>query len=319
MKKIAIVGLGRISQRHIEAIQSCPELKIVTVCDIDNNKAEKLAEKLSCNYCSDIKHLANNNSIDIVSVCTPSGLHPEHCKQIAQVSSAPIIICEKPISLTVREALNLKKTLDETNKRFIPVYQNRQNPNVKFIKELIVKGDLGKLFQFSCNVFWNRNEDYFENSWHGTQIYCGGAIFTQASHYVDLIRHLFGEVQEYKGFSSFFKQKECHDTISSIMKFKNDMIGTLNATICVAHKNYNTEFTLIAEKGTIKLSGTNLNKIEFWDVENIPKPNTEHELTHIYGNGHNIIYDLINKEKWDEFPLFEEVLDGIRLMEKISI
>ncbi|MDD3717018.1 MAG: Gfo/Idh/MocA family oxidoreductase, partial [Candidatus Marinimicrobia bacterium] len=226
--------------------------------------------------------------------------------------------CEKPISLTVREADELFKRVDKAGKVLLPVYQNRYNPLIVMIKDLIASGRLGKIYQFICNVLWNRNDDYFKIGWHGTRALDGGVLYTQASHYVDMVHYFFGELVSGKGQGGFLRGMEVFDTVSAVMRFQSGVVGSLNATISAYQQNYETEFTLIAEKGIIRLAGTNLNTIRHWNVEGMEKPDLDFHLDHIYGKGHNKMYEYIASGSWEMFPSREDVLSGIHLMEKLS-
>lgn len=315
MLKVALVGCGRISKRHIEAISETEGMGITMLCDIVEERAKAVAEKLSLPYVCDYKKI---RGVDVISVLTPSGDHPRHAAEIAETTDAPFIVCEKPISLTVREADELFKRIDKAGKVLLPVYQNRYNPLIVMIKDLITSGRLGKVHQFICNVLWNRNDDYFKIGWHGTRALDGGVLYTQASHYVDMVHYFFGELVSGKGQGGFLRGMEVFDTVSAVMRFQSGVVGSLNATISAYRQNYETEFTLIAEKGIIRLAGTNLNTIRHWDVEGMEKPNLDFHLDHIYGKGHNTMYEYIAKGKWEMFPSREDVLSGIHLMEKLS-
>lgn len=315
MLKVALVGCGRISKRHIEAISETEGMGITMLCDIVEERAKAVAEKLSLPYVCDYKKI---RGVDVISVLTPSGDHPRHAAEIAEMTDAPFIVCEKPISLTVREADELFKRIDKAGKVLLPVYQNRYNPLIVMIKDLITSGRLGKVHQFICNVLWNRNDDYFKIGWHGTRALDGGVLYTQASHYVDMVHYFFGELVSGKGQGGFLRGMEVFDTVSAVMRFQSGVVGSLNATISAYRQNYETEFTLIAEKGIIRLAGTNLNTIRHWDVEGMEKPNLDFHLDHIYGKGHNTMYEYIAKGKWEMFPSREDVLSGIHLMEKLS-
>ena len=317
MKNIALVGCGRISKRHIDAIASVSDAKIVYDCDKNETRAKETAEKLGVPYVTDYRDL-NGKGIDVVSVLTPSGLHPRHVSNIAELVDAPNIICEKPLSLTLREAYETYRRVEKAGKRLLPVFQNRYNPIVRMMKDLIDSGKLGKIYQFTCNILWNRDDAYFAIDWHGTREFDGGVLYTQASHYVDMCHFFLGEVAGYKGYSGSLRGLEVEDTVSSVLRFKSGVVGTLNATVSVYQTNYLTEFTIIAENGTIRLSGTNLNKIDFWNVKDIPRPDMDFALDHQYGKGHNRLYEYVAAEKWDMFPSKEDVLSGIRLMEMLS-
>lgn len=301
--------------RHIEAIAATPGIGIVLVCDKNEAKAQAAAERLGVPFLTNYREI---RGVDIVTVLTPSGLHPRHVSNVAELTDAVQIICEKPLSLTLREAYEVYRRVEKAGKTLLPVYQNRYNPLVKMVKDLIVSGRLGKIHQFVCNVLWNRNDDYFAIDWHGTSEFDGGVLYTQASHYVDMVHYFFGEVASHKGEGGDLRGLEVFDSLSAVLRFKSGVVGTINATIDVYEKNLATEFTLIAEKGTIRLSGTNLNQIDFWNVQGLEKPDLDFKLDHQYGKGHNAMYQYIVDENWAMFPSKEDVLSGIRLMEMLS-
>jgi UDP-N-acetyl-2-amino-2-deoxyglucuronate dehydrogenase len=313
--KLALVGCGRISKRHMEAVQAVDGIDITVVCDIDESRAKATAELLSVPYVTDYKMLKD---VDVVSVLTPSGMHPHHVIELAEQTDIPYIVCEKPISLTQREVHEMLNRVEKAGKMLLPVYQNRYNPLIVFLKELIDSGKLGKTHQFVCNIFWNRNDDYFNIGWHGSKAYDGGVFYTQASHYVDMILHLFGPIKNAYGVGGNLRNLEVHDSVSAICELQSGTVGALNATVSTYRTNYLTELTVISEKGTIRLSGTNLNQIDFWDVEGMEKPDMDFKLDHQYGKGHDTMYEYIVQKKWEKFPTHEDVLAGIRLMERIS-
>nr|VFK28304.1 MAG: UDP-N-acetyl-2-amino-2-deoxyglucuronate dehydrogenase [Candidatus Kentron sp. MB] len=315
MKKIGLVGCGRISRRHVEAIRETAGVQVALVCDRNEAKGRTLAEEIGVEYVSDYKDI---RGMDVVAVLTPSGMHPLHVAEIAEYTDVPHIVCEKPISLTVREAYEVFDRVKAAGKQLHPVYQNRYNPLVVFIKELIDSGRLGRIYQFVCNVFWNRNDAYFNIDWHGTRALDGGVLYTQASHYVDMAHFFFGEIAESKGIGGSLRKLEVFDSVSAVCRFESGVVGAINATVSVYERNFLTEFTLIAEKGTIRLSGTNLNTIDFWHVKGMEKPRLDFTIDHIYGKGHDTMYEYIAQGRWNMFPSREDVLSGIRLMERLS-
>jgi UDP-N-acetyl-2-amino-2-deoxyglucuronate dehydrogenase len=315
MKTIALVGCGRIVDRHIEAIGANRGIEVVLVCDKVEAKAQAAAARLGVPYVTDYREI---RGVDIAAVLTPSGLHPQHAAEIAEYTDTSSVLCEKPLSLTLREAYELFARIDNAGKILLPVYQNRYNPLVAYTKNLIDSGHLGKIHQFICNVLWNRNDDYFKNDWHGTRELDGGVLYTQASHYVDMVHYFFGEVVEHKGIGGSLRGLEVYDSIAATMSFQSGVVGTLNATVSTYKRNYRTEFTVIAEKGTLRLAGTNLNTIEFWDVEGVEKPDIDFTIDHVYGKGHDTLYQYIVEENWNMFPSRKDVLSGIRLMEMLS-
>lgn len=315
MKKIAMVGCGRILNRHVEAIAAAAGVEIALVCDVDEAKAKAASARLGVPYVTDYRRI---KGVDVAAVLTPSGLHPRHAAEIAECTDVPYVLCEKPLSLTLREAYELFARMDKAGKVLLPVYQNRYNPLVAFTKDLIDQGRLGQVYQFICNVLWNRNDDYFKIDWHGTLELDGGVLYTQASHYVDMVHYFFGEVVEHKGIGGSLRGFEVYDSVSAAMRFQSGVVGTLNATVSAYKTNYRTELTLLAEKGTLRLAGTNLNTIEYWDVEGLEKPAIDFTLDHVYGKGHDTLYGYIAEERWNMFPSRKDVLSGIRLMEMLS-
>ena len=315
MKRIGIVGCGRIVARHIEAIQANAGLEIACVCDVNATRLQEISQRLGVPAVASYQDMPD---VDVISVLTPSGLHPRHVMGIAEHCSAPFILCEKPLSLTVREACEMLDFLDQKGKMLLPVYQNRYNPLVVYLKNLVDSGQLGALHQFICNVLWNRNDVYFQTDWHGTRAFDGGVLYTQASHYVDMVHYLFGEVLDHKGIGGQLRGLEVFDSVSAVMRFENGVVGSLNATVCAYRTNYQTEFTLLAENGVIRLAGTNLNAIVHWDVKGVEKPNLDFTLDHVYGKGHDTLYSYIQDEKWEMFPSRADVISGIRLMEMLS-
>jgi UDP-N-acetyl-2-amino-2-deoxyglucuronate dehydrogenase len=237
---IALVGCGRISKRHIEAIDATDGAHLTAVCDIEPERMSTgLLEGRDLLRVTDYAELSGKG-IDAVVVCTPSGLHPVHAAEIAEQTDIPNVVVEKPISLTVREAVAMFKRVDAAGKHLVPIYQNRYNPLVQFVRDLIREGKLGTIHQFNVNIFWNRNDDYFKIGWHGTQDLDGGVLYTQASHYVDMLLYLFGPVDEAKGLGGRLRGLEVQDSISAAVRHENGAVGSLNCTVSTFRRNYQT-------------------------------------------------------------------------------
>ena len=316
--KIAIVGCGRISKRHIEAIDAAAGAELVAVCDINaermNDEALKYRDLIRVTDYADL----SGCDIDAVAICTPSGMHPLHAAEVSEQTDIPHIIVEKPVSLTVREAYELFKRVDTAGKTLVPVYQNRYNPLVQFVRDLIQGDKLGTIYQFNVNIFWNRNDAYFNIDWHGTRDLDGGVLYTQASHYVDMLLYLFGPVVQAKGLGGRLRGLDVQDSISAVLEHETGTVGSLNCTVSTYNKNYQTEFTVIGSKGTVRLQGTNLNTIEFWDVEGMARPDMDFTLDHIYGKGHDFLYQYLEEQRQEMFPSRDDVIAGIELMERLS-
>jgi len=315
MIDVALVGCGRISKRHVEAISATRGIRINMVCDIDKVRAHALAGPLGVSYSTDMQMI---HEADVIVVATPSGHHPKHVISIAENCSVKYILCEKPLSLTVREAIEMYNFTEKKGKCLLPIYQNRYNPIIQYMKQFLTNRRLGTIYQVIVNVLWNRDDEYYKIGWHGTRDLDGGVLYTQASHYVDMLLYLFGPISEAKGFGTHRRGWEVDDSVSATIRFGEGAVASLNATVSVYEKNFLTEMTIIGEEGTVRLSGTNLNEVDFWNVEGMKKPDIDFKQDHIYGKGHDAVYKYIVDENWKMFPAKQEVIDGISLMEKLS-
>jgi len=270
MKKLtfAIIGCGRIAQRHAEHINNNGVLK--AVCDVDLSKASELGTKYNAKVYKDIDELlSNENDIDVVSICTPNGLHAE--QTIKALKAGNHVLCEKPMAINVHDCGNMIQEAERANKRLFIVKQNRFNPPVEKVKSLIYEGKLGNIFSVQLNCFWNRNPQYYNTSdWKGTKNLDGGTLYTQFSHFVDLLYYLIGDVKEAYAFTGNYnheKEIEFEDTGAITVKFFNGAIGTINYSVNSYNKNMEGSLTIFAEKGTIKIGGQYINELEYQEFD----------------------------------------------------
>src|SRR6266487_2173798 len=197
--KFAIVGCGRIAQRHAEQIQMNGML--IAVCDIVPSKADALGKQYNSNIYYSLDDLLNNEqSFDVLVVCTPNGLHAQHT--IMALNAGVNVLCEKPMAITTPDCNDMIKAAEASDKKLFVVKQNRFNPPVIAVKELVVNGSLGRIYSLQLNCFWNRNADYYKNSWRGTKAMDGGTLFTQVSHFIDLLYWFFGDVKKVQSFTA---------------------------------------------------------------------------------------------------------------------
>jgi UDP-N-acetyl-2-amino-2-deoxyglucuronate dehydrogenase len=325
--EFALIGCGRIGSRHAEHINNNGILK--AVCDSDKAKADALATKYNTKaYYSLSELLLNEPSINIVSICTPNGLHATH--SIQALNAGKNVLCEKPMAISVADCGEMIKTAEKNNKRLFVIKQNRFNPPVAAVKDLIENGKLGKLYSVQLNCFWNRNEDYYHNSWKGTKDMDGGTLFTQFSHFIDLLYWLIGDVKKVFALTENFGHKEIiefEDTGVVVLKFYNGVLGTINYTVNSFAKNMEGSITIFAEKGTVKIGGQYLNELEYQSIEGIEiKDLPEGNKPNNYGNyvgsmsNHNLVYenlvDVINNGASIATNLFEG-LKTIEIIDKI--
>ncbi len=297
MIKFAIIGCGRIAQRHAEHIQKNGQL--VACCDIDFAKAEQMAEAYQAQAFSDVQQMLQHTDADVVSICSPNGLHAEH--SITALKSGFHVLCEKPMAISVQDCGAMIQAAEKANKRLFAIKQNRFNPPVVAVKEAIEANKLGKIHSVQLSCFWNRNADYYHNSWKGTKNLDGGTLYTQFSHFIDLLYWLIGDIKETKAFAGNFAHQdliEFEDTGVVILKFHNGAIGTINYTVNAYAKNMEGSLTIFGEKGTVKIGGQYINELEYqsiqdFQIENLPKGNTANNYGNYQGSmsNHDKVYE----------------------------
>ncbi len=270
MKKLtfAIVGCGRIAQRHAEHISNNGLL--LATCDIVESKAEELASKYGAKAFFSIDDLLNEQlEIDVISVCSPNGLHAEH--SIKALKAGYNVLCEKPMAINVQDCGEMIKQAEKSNKRLFVVKQNRFNPPISAVKKAIEDGKFGKILSIQLSCFWNRNPDYYNNSWKGTKTLDGGTLYTQFSHFIDLLYWMIGDIRNVEAFTNNFIHRdiiEFEDTGVIALEFYNGAIGTINYTVNSYEKNMEGSLTIFGEKGTVKIGGQYLNELEYQSIEN---------------------------------------------------
>ena len=270
MINIAIVGAGAIGKRH--AKWAAKYANLIAVADIKRDKALSLANEYKCNAYSSLNSLTNmlngENKIDLVAICTPNGLHAEHT--ITALKHGCNVLCEKPMALTTEDCEKMIHAAETMNKRLFIVKQNRFNDSVLLIKKLLDENKLGKILSVQLTCAWNRNKEYYNKSvWHGTYM-DGGILFTQFSHFIDLIYYLVGDIEIVQAMSNNFIHKgiiDFPDTFVTSFKFKSGVLGTGHFTINSYGKNMEGSLTIFGEKGTIKIGGQYLNKLEYQNIE----------------------------------------------------
>ncbi len=297
--KFALIGCGRIGQRHAEHINNYGEL--TAVCDIDFSKAKLLGEKYDAKPYKDINNLlSEKKEVDVVSICTPNGLHAEH--SIKALRTGYHVLCEKPMCINVADCGQMIQEAEKANKRLFIVKQNRFNPPVAAVKKLIDENKLGKIYSVQLNCFWNRNTEYFSSSdWKGTKSLDGGTLYTQFSHFIDLLFYLIGDVKKVYAFADNFHHTdeiEFEDSGVVAMQFYNGALGTINFTINSFAKNMEGSLTIFAEKGTVKIGGQYLNELEYqsldgFKIEGLPEGNPPNNYGKYIGSmsNHDKVYE----------------------------
>jgi UDP-N-acetyl-2-amino-2-deoxyglucuronate dehydrogenase len=321
----AIVGCGRIAQRHAEHIVKAGSL--IAVCDTDLAKAKALGEKYGAAWFGSLEEmLAAKPALDVVSVCTPNGLHAVH--SIQALKAGKHVLCEKPMAITVKDCSDMIHAAERANKRLFIVKQNRFNPPVVAVKDLIDGGRLGTIHSVQLNCFWNRNADYYKNSWKGTRDLDGGTLYTQFSHFIDLLYWFLGDVESLRAYTGNFDHQgliEFEDTGVVVLKFLNGAIGSINYTVNAYKKNMEGSLTLFAEKGTVKIGGQYLNELEYQSLDgepisNLPPGNPPNNYGQYIGSmsNHGKVYENLVTVLNGEGAIAASGLEGLKTVEIIE-
>ena len=296
MIKIGLIGCGRISSNHFEAVASQPDSIITACCDIIPERARAAAEKYGIPFwTTDYEEMLGREDIDLVSICTPSGLHPEHGILAAQHGKN--VLTEKPMGVRLSEADQLIETCDKAGVKLFVVLQNRLNPSIQLVRRALDEGRFGNIYMITSNVFWTRPQNYYDMAcWRGTWALDGGAFMNQASHYVDMVQWMGGPIDEVKSITATLARKiEAEDTGSAIIRFQSGAIGNINVTMLTYPKNLEGSITILGENGTVRVGGMAINRIEHWEFADQRDYDAQVEASatnpgSVYGFGHNGYY-----------------------------
>lgn len=268
MIHFAIVGFGHIGKRHAEHIRNNPECKLVAICDTDTAVIEQLPDK-EISYYPNIEDLLSATTAEVICICSPNYLHAAHT--VAALEAGKHVVVEKPMAMSVAECDAMIAAADAHNRIIFAVKQNRYNPPVAAVKELVQSGRLGKIFMMQVNCFWNRSDQYYAQSdWRGSKEKDGGCLFTQFSHFIDILYYLNGPLESASGVLTNFAHQhntEFEDTGSFILKAANGAVINFNFSTCAYEKNMEGSITILAERGTLKIGGQYLNTLEYQCIE----------------------------------------------------
>jgi UDP-N-acetyl-2-amino-2-deoxyglucuronate dehydrogenase len=296
--RLVLVGCGRISERHFDAIEAHSQLSLVAVCDEIPDRARAAGDRHSVPAFTSYAAMLRETDADAAVLCTPSGLHPRH--GIMAAERGLDVICEKPMATRLEEADQLVETCDESGVHLFVVKQNRLNPGVQLLKRGVEQGRFGRIYMASVRVLWNRPQSYYDAAtWRGTWEFDGGAFMNQASHYVDLVQWLMGPVETVSAkIATLARRIETEDTGVAILRFRNGALGVLETTMLTYPRNLEGSITILGEKGTVRIGGTALNRVEEWQFAEYHDDDREAEALRlapdplsVYGSGHRPYYE----------------------------
>lgn len=316
--KFAIVGYGHIGKKLAGVITAGAEMELVAVCDVKPQK------DLSVPFYDSLdKLLKSKETFDVLCVATPNGLHTEHTLQ--GLRSGHHVLVEKPMALAKEDCSTMMATAQEYGRQVFCVMQNRYAVASQWLKGLMSRNVLGKIFMVQVNCFWNRDERYYKTgNWHGTKQLDGGVLFTQFSHFIDMLYWLFGDVQNIQARIANFRHAqltEFEDSGIVSFEFVNGGMGSLNFSTAVWNKNLESSITIIAEHGTVKVSGQYMERVELCHINNYEMPA---EMTMLLNNGptaggnHEYVFQNVVDVLKGRAPVHNTPAEGTKVVEIIE-
>jgi UDP-N-acetyl-2-amino-2-deoxyglucuronate dehydrogenase len=321
--RFALVGCGRISANHVEALRQHRErAELIAVCDNRPAALEAAMAKTGAAGFSSLDALLAGSDADIVSLATPSGLHPQHAMRAA--AAGRHVLSEKPMATKWDEGMAMVRACRDAGVKLFVVKQNRLNPTMQLLKKAIDGGRFGRIFMVNVNVFWTRPQSYYDDApWRGRWDLDGGAFLNQASHYVDMVDWLVGPVDNVHAYTATLARDiEAEDTGVMSLRLRRGGLASINVTMLTHGKNFEGSITILGERGTVRIGGVAVNQIQHWEFdETWPEDATVKDASYatpsVYGFGHPLYYDnvigTLRGEKHAEVDGYE----GLRSLEVV--
>ena len=325
--RFALVGCGRISANHIEALrQHAGRAELVAVCDNRPAALQAAAALTGARAHASLDELleacTGEHAPDIVALATPSGLHP---RQAMRVAAAGLhVLTEKPMATKWDEGLQMVRVCREAGVKLFVVKQNRLNPTMQLLKQAIDAGRFGRIFMCTVNVFWTRPQSYYDDApWRGRWDLDGGAFLNQASHYVDMVDWLVGPVDNVHAYTATLARDiEAEDTGVMSLRLRKGGLASINVTMLTHGKNFEGSITLLGERGTVRIGGVAVNQIQHWEFDE-ERPEDEavksasYAAPSVYGPGHPLYYDNVISTLRGEQQAEVDGYSGLRSLEVV--
>jgi UDP-N-acetyl-2-amino-2-deoxyglucuronate dehydrogenase len=319
--RVAVVGCGRISTNHFKSIEVHAEhLDLVAVCDSDEKVAREAGARLGVPAFTVFAKLLEEIDVDLLVLCTPSGLHPS--QTIAAARRGRHVMTEKPMATRWSDGLEMVRECDQAGVRLFVVKQNRRNATLRLLKNAVEQGRFGRIFMATINVFWARPQSYYDSAkWRGTWEFDGGALMNQASHYVDLVDWLVGPVESVQAYvATLARNIQVEDTATVGIRWRSGALGSVNVTMLAYPKNLEGSITILGEKGSVSVGGVAVNEIKRWEfAESHPDDEkvrtASYETTSVYGFGHPLYYENVIRTLRGEAEPDTDGREGLRSLE----
>ncbi|MDD2982681.1 MAG: Gfo/Idh/MocA family oxidoreductase [Crocinitomicaceae bacterium] len=325
--KFAVIGAGHIGKRHAEMITREADAELVALVDI-RSAEECDATHFNVPFFKTVEELlASGLDFDVVNVCTPNGLHAD--QSIAALEAKKHVVCEKPMGLSKDNCEKVIFKSLQMSKQVFCVMQNRYSPPSEWIKSIITDGILGDIFMVQLNCYWNRDDRYYKKGgWKGTKDLDGGTLFTQFSHFIDIMYWLFGDIDNIQGKFADFTHKDStafEDSGFVSFDFINGGMGSINYSTAVVEQNLESSMTIIGSKGSVKIGGQYMNEVEVCNIPGYEMPQlAETNPGNDYGaykgsaaNHHYVIENVIDTLK-GRTTSTTNALEGLKVVEIIE-
>jgi predicted dehydrogenase len=325
--RFAVVGCGHIGKRHAEMISRNENCELVALIDVKNKESLSIEAYNVPFYESLEMYLDTNPNVDVISIATPNGFHANQALLALQAKKH--VVLEKPMALSKLDAENIIFKALQVHKQVFAVMQNRYSPPSIWLKELLESGKLGKIFMVQINCYWNRDERYYKpESWHGKKELDGGTLFTQFSHFIDLMYWYFGDITNIQAkFADFNHEKltDFEDSGFVSFDFINGGMGSINYSTSVWDKNLESSITVIAENGSLKVGGQYMNEVEYCHIKDYEMPilaptNPGNDYGAYKGsaaNHHYIIENVVDVLK-GQATITTNALEGLKVVDIIE-
>jgi UDP-N-acetyl-2-amino-2-deoxyglucuronate dehydrogenase len=319
--KIALVGCGRISAKHLDAIEKHQDrLELVGVCDINPERLAAATERTGVTGYTSLNDLLDKSDSDLIVLATPTGLHPEQTCRIAQAGCH--VMTEKPMATRWQDGLRMVEACDNSGVRLFVIKQNRRNVTLQLLKRAVEEKRFGRIYMVVINVFWTRPQAYYDmDAWRGTWEFDGGALMNQASHYVDLLDWLIGPIESVQAYTgTLARDIEVEDTATMNIRWRSGAMGSLNVTMLTYPKNLEGSITILGEKGTARIGGVAVNEIQHWEFDTVHEDDDKvrdasYATTSVYGFGHPLYYDNVIRTLYGETKSETDGREGLRSLE----
>lgn len=324
--KFGVLGCGHIGKRHAEMIRRNEACELVAMCDVRPKNELGLADFSEVTFFDSYADMLEQE-MDVVCICTPNGLHAE--QSILALEAGMHVVCEKPMGLSKRNCEDVIYKALREHKQVFCVMQNRYSPPSVWIKELIEKKTLGEIFMVELNCFWNRDDRYYKKGgWKGTSKLDGGTLYTQFSHFIDIMYWLFGDIHNIQGkFADFNHQDSTDFEDSGVVNFNfnNGGIGTLNYSTAVYGENLESSMTIIGEKGSVKIGGQYMNEVVYCNIKDYEMPvlaagNPANDYGPYKGSAanHNYVIENVVETLKNKSAATTNALEGLKVVDIIE-